>query len=223
MLMSVDGKISTGDADNRDVDKDFPTIAGVSEGLQQYYDLEKQTDNLSFNTGRVMAKIGLNDRTESPNKIPCSFVIVDNEPHLKDGGIRYLSKWTEKLFLVTTDKNHPAVAIQEELGNVTILSYESEIDFGDLFKRLKDEFSFERMTIQSGGTMNATLIRAGLVDHLSIVVAPALVGGKNTATLVDGDSLRAEADLTKIRPLRLTECAELKHSYLNVKYDVINN
>lgn len=134
-----------------------------------------------------------------------------------------MSKWTEKLFLVTTDKNHPAVAIQEELGNVTILSYESEIDFGDLFKRLKDEFSFERMTIQSGGTMNATLIRAGLVDHLSIVVAPALVGGKNTATLVDGDSLRAEADLTKIRPLRLTECAELKHSYLNVKYDVINN
>jgi 2,5-diamino-6-(ribosylamino)-4(3H)-pyrimidinone 5'-phosphate reductase len=44
MLTSVDGKISTGDRDIMDVDKDFPTITGLKEGLQQYYDLEKQTD-----------------------------------------------------------------------------------------------------------------------------------------------------------------------------------
>lgn len=33
MLVSVDGKISTGASDNLDVDKDFPKIAGVKEGL----------------------------------------------------------------------------------------------------------------------------------------------------------------------------------------------
>lgn len=33
MLMSVDGKISTGATDALDVDKDFPKIAGVQEGL----------------------------------------------------------------------------------------------------------------------------------------------------------------------------------------------
>ena len=33
MLMSVDGKISTGDTDIMDVDKDFPTITGLREGL----------------------------------------------------------------------------------------------------------------------------------------------------------------------------------------------
>ena len=32
MLMSVDGKISTGASDSLDVDKDFPKIAGVKEG-----------------------------------------------------------------------------------------------------------------------------------------------------------------------------------------------
>ena len=37
MLSSVDGKISTGATDNLDVDKDFPQIAGVKEGLAQYY------------------------------------------------------------------------------------------------------------------------------------------------------------------------------------------
>ena len=43
MLMSVDGKISTGAADELDVDKDFPQIAGGSEGLQQYYERERTT------------------------------------------------------------------------------------------------------------------------------------------------------------------------------------
>ena len=42
MLSSVDGKISTGNIDKRDVDKDFPKIEGLKEGLQQYYALEKQ-------------------------------------------------------------------------------------------------------------------------------------------------------------------------------------
>lgn len=43
MLMSVDGKISTGKTDALDFDIDLPLIEGVKEGLQQYrkhYSLE---------------------------------------------------------------------------------------------------------------------------------------------------------------------------------------
>ena len=39
MLMSVDGKISTGSTDEMDVDQDFPKIFGVREGLHQYYEI----------------------------------------------------------------------------------------------------------------------------------------------------------------------------------------
>ena len=56
MLMSVDGKISTGATDDLDVDKDFPNIKGVNEGLHQYYEIEKTTDLWSLNSGRVPAK-----------------------------------------------------------------------------------------------------------------------------------------------------------------------
>lgn len=44
MLSSVDGKISTGTTDIMDVDKDFPKIAGLKEGLHQYYEIEQTTD-----------------------------------------------------------------------------------------------------------------------------------------------------------------------------------
>ena len=68
MLMSVDGKISTGDSDLMDVDKDFPTISGIKEGLSQYYEIEKQTDFFSLNTGRVFAKIELTIKKMSLKK-----------------------------------------------------------------------------------------------------------------------------------------------------------
>ena len=54
MLMSVDGKISTGAADELDVDKDFPQIAGVREGLHQYYEIEQTTDLWTLNSARVL-------------------------------------------------------------------------------------------------------------------------------------------------------------------------
>ena len=49
-------KISTGNTDKLDVDKDFPKIRGIKEGLQQYYDIEKTTDLYSLNSGLVQAK-----------------------------------------------------------------------------------------------------------------------------------------------------------------------
>ena len=76
LLISVDGKISTGSIPERDVDKDFPKIEGIKEGLNQYYDIEKTTDNFSLNSGFVMSKIGVNT---DKNPIHCpnvNFVII---------------------------------------------------------------------------------------------------------------------------------------------------
>ena len=67
MLMSVDGKISTGSTDELDFDRDLPRLPGVREGLHQYYEIEQTTDLWSFNTGRVQAKMGVNEK-EMPEK-----------------------------------------------------------------------------------------------------------------------------------------------------------
>ena len=68
MLESLDGKISSGSSDNLDADKDFYRIDGVKEGLHQYYELEQEADIFSLNTGRVMAKIGVNEKKEYHEK-----------------------------------------------------------------------------------------------------------------------------------------------------------
>lgn len=218
MLMSLDGKISTGSSDALDFDQDFPKIRGVQEGLQQYYDIEKTTDWFSFNTGRVMAKVGWNEPKEHIEKVTCSFVVVDNQPHLTELGVKNLVRKTKKLYIVTTNKNHPAQAVKE----AQTIFYDTTVDLHDLFRRLKNDEGAERVTIQSGGEMNALLVREGLIDAVSIVIAPVLVGGRDTSTLIDGDSLTNLKDLKALKSLELQKITWLKNSYIHMEYTLNN-
>ncbi|MFA6476109.1 MAG: dihydrofolate reductase family protein [Candidatus Paceibacterota bacterium] len=222
MLTSVDGKISTGDTNAMDVDKDFPKVVGVKEGLSQYYEIEKTTDFFSLNSGRVFAKIGFNEKTDEPEKIPVTFVIIDSKPHLNESGMKYVSKKGEKVIIVTTNENHPAYKLKEELDNVEVIKHESEIDFVDMFSKLKNDFGAERVTVQTGGTLNAELVRNGLIDYLSLVVAPVLVGGEDTPTLMDGESLHIQDELFKLKALELESVNKLQNSYLHLVYKVLN-
>ena len=218
MLESLDGKISTGANDNLDVDKDFPKIDGVKEGLHQYYELEQKTDWFSLNTGRVMAKIGVNDKKEYHEKVDVIFVIIDNKPHLNENGIDYLCHWGEKLILVTTNKEHPAFNTKYE--NLDILLYD-ELDLNKLLEDLYSKYNAKRLTIQSGGTLNGLFVRNKLIDYVNIVIAPVLVGGKDVPTLVDGETIKDESELNRLLPLELLECNKLENSYIELKYKVI--
>jgi 2,5-diamino-6-(ribosylamino)-4(3H)-pyrimidinone 5'-phosphate reductase len=223
LIQSLDGKISTGDNDNLDVDKDFKRIVGVKEGLYQYYDLEQQTDLVSFNSGRVQEKIGINEKEWKDKGTPISFIVVDNKPHLNEKGVEYFAKRSKAFYLITTDKNHPAYELKKIHSNIHILFYENEIDFADIFSKLKEEFEIDRITVQTGGSLNAELVRAGLIDYVSIVVAPCLIGGKNTQSLIGGESLHSEENLKKVKALKLLSCDVLKNSYLHLKYEVIKD
>jgi 2,5-diamino-6-(ribosylamino)-4(3H)-pyrimidinone 5'-phosphate reductase len=221
MLMSVDGKISTGNVDDRDVDKDFPKIIGIKEGLKQYYDIEQTTDLFSMNSGKVLVKVGANVEKENISKIPVSFIVIDNKPHLNKIGVEYYIKRSKIFYLVTNNKNHPAFQYKN-IENLCIIYYENQIDFVNLFEQLKNKYGINSMTIQTGGTLNSILLREKLIDKISIVIAPALIGGKETSTLIDGESLQTFDELIKIKALKLIENRTLNDSYINLKYEIIN-
>lgn len=220
MLMSLDGKISSGNNDELDADKDWCKIDGVKEGINQYYEIEKTTDWYSLNTGRVMEKIGVNDRTEKPNKVEVRFIIIDRKPHLNEKGIEYLCNWTEKTFIVTDNKKHPAYNLLDKYDNLEIIYYDN-IDLVTLMEDLKDNYGVEKITIQSGGTLNGEFLRNNLIDYVHIVIAPLLVGGVDTSTLIDGKAITQVEELNKLKALKLIECNVLKDSYIQLKYKVI--
>ena len=216
MLMSVDGKISTGSTDNMDVDRDFPEMEGLREGLHQYYEIEQTTDLWSFNTGRVQAKMGVNEKP-MPVKTPVSFVLVDNS-HLTEHGIRYFCELSKQFVLITSNHDHPAFKVKAD--NLEII-FQENFSLEQALMDLKEKCGCERLTVQSGGTMNGIFLRSKLFDFVDIVVAPVLIGGKNTSTLIDGDSVTTKEELSKLGVLRLTSCEKLEDSYLRLKYEVV--
>ena len=217
MLMSVDGKISTGATDDLDVDKDFPKIEGVNEALHQYYEIEQTTDLWSFNSGRVQEKMGVNKK-KIPRKTPVSFVVIDNK-HLNENGIRYFCALSKEFVLITTNTRHPAFNVEDE--NLHII-YQNELSLKDALIKLKSEYGCERITIQTGGTLNNLFLREKLFDYVDIIIAPVLIGGKDTSTLIDGKSLTEECELSKLGVVKLQECVVLENSYLRLRYEVIH-
>lgn len=217
MLSSVDGKISTGATNELDVDKDFPKLDGVKEGLYQYYEIEQTTDLWSLNTGKVQAKMGVNTKELPKEKCPVSFVLVDSK-HLTEGGVRYFCALSQQFVLITTNKEHPAFSVNED--NLHII-YQEKLDLADALARLYSDFGCERLTVQSGGELNGLFLRDKLFDYVDIVIAPVLIGGKDTPTLIDGVALTKEEELSRLGILKLESCEVLKHSYIRLRYKVI--
>ncbi|MDR2043671.1 MAG: dihydrofolate reductase family protein [Clostridium sp.] len=216
MLMSVDGKISTGADDSLDVDRDFPKIDGVSQGLHQYYEIERTTDLWSLNSGRVQAKMGVNEKA-CPDKSPVSFVVIDNS-HLTEHGVRYFCALSKEFVLVTTNHAHPAYNVSE--ANLHVV-YQKELNLRELLELLCERHDCKRITIQTGGMLNGLFLREKLFDYVDIVVAPILIGGKDTATLIDGRSLTNENELARLGALRLEHCDVLEDSYIRLRYRVL--
>lgn len=216
MLESLDGKISSGASDNSDFDSDL-VLLGLSDGLQQYYDYEQTTDLFSLNSGRVLAKIGINKK-QDVDKTVVSFIVIDNS-HLDLIGVENLCVKSKAIYIITSNPNHPSFNVKSE--NLEILFYEEELDFVKMFCDLKSKYGIESVTVQTGGSLNSILLRNGLIDYISVFIAPIIVGGSQTSTLVDGIDICSDKDLKTIQNLELLEVNKLQNSFLHLKYKVL--
>ena len=139
--------------------------------------------------------------------------------HLNEHGVRYFCARSKQLVLITTNKNHPAFSVSAE--NLHII-FQKELSLAGALTLLKEQFGCERLTVQSGGTMNGLFLREKLFDYVDIVVAPVLIGGNDTATLIDGRSLLSKNELSQMGVLRLMEAQTLQDSYVRLRYQVIS-
>ena len=154
---------------------------------------------------------------EMPPKTPVSFVLIDNS-HLNEHGVRFFCELSKQFVLITTNPDHPAFRVNAE--NLGIILQE-ELCLEKALVKLKEEYGCDRITIQSGGTVNGLFLREKLFDYVDIVVAPVLVGGKTTSTLIDGESITAREELDKLGVLKLIDCEKLEDSYVRLRYEVI--
>ena len=79
-----------------------------------------------------------------------------------------------------------------------LVSGEERVDLRAVMGKLRTLLGIERLVSTAGGRLNGALLRAGLVDAVSIVFFPALIGGFATPALFDSPDLKAEEWPTRL-------------------------
>lgn len=91
--------------------------------------------------------------------------------------------------LVTTDTPLGYLQRLRDLGVGYFVVGAGQVDPRLALVKIKSAFAVELVVADAGGTMNASLLRAGLVNEIDVITMPGLVGGVGAPTIMDGPPL----------------------------------
>lgn len=133
----------------------------------------------------------------SPN--PIKVGIVSNADELPDGD--FVNFGAARVVIFAAERTSKArVESLRSRGVEVYVHAAPRVDLVEALRVLRG-LGVERLMVEGGGTLNFELLRLGLVDELTIYVAPMIFGGESAPTLADGVGLaRGEAI-----PLKLVE------------------
>jgi riboflavin biosynthesis pyrimidine reductase len=97
-----------------------------------------------------------------------------------------------------------------------IVSETPEIDLAAVLDVLGRELGIKRLLLEGGGGINGSLFAAGLVDELSVLLAPALDGRSDSRAIVDS----GDVGLSGKVELSLTSCEQVAHGAIHLIYAV---
>lgn len=107
----------------------------------------------------------------------------------------------DRFVVVTTQKAPSGYLADLRTKSISYLvGGKSEIDFRSVLTRLHRHFGIRKLMLEGGGSINGSLLAAGLIDEISLLICPMADGARSVPTVFDV----AEDQLKKIgTPLRL--------------------
>ncbi len=92
----------------------------------------------------------------------------------------------EHVIVVLTGKTPKAhLAYLREKGVSYIIGGRTEIDLRGVMRKLRTLFGINKILLEGGGKINGSLLAAGLIDELSVLVAPVADGRVGVSTMLD--------------------------------------
>lgn len=112
--------------------------------------------------------------------------------------IRDSPYWRDVLVLCSEATPEEYLATLDETAIPYLVTGVDHVDLGAAMDALADR-NVETVLVDSGGTLSGALLRAGLVDEVSVLVHPTLVGGTSARSFVRGpDPTDGSTDLEVI-------------------------
>jgi len=128
----------------------------------------------------------------------------------------FLTEGPARIVIFTTQQTSKKQLEFLRARGVEVFVHDTErVDLPKALRTLK-ELGINRLMVEGGGTLNFELMRLGLVDELSVYVAPLIFGGENAPTLAAGLGLARSAAI----PLTLVDAKTWEDGGILLKYKV---
>ncbi|HJX61267.1 MAG TPA: dihydrofolate reductase family protein, partial [Dehalococcoidia bacterium] len=99
-----------------------------------------------------------------------------------------------------------------------ILTGDDHVDLRAALEELNARYGVKVVRVDSGGTLNGALLRAGLVDEVSLLIHPSLVGGTTPRSIFLAPDL---ASANGVAQLRLAHVEQLEGDLVWLRYEVV--
>jgi 2,5-diamino-6-(ribosylamino)-4(3H)-pyrimidinone 5'-phosphate reductase len=101
-----------------------------------------------------------------------------------------------------------------------IVAGDERVDLRAALEELNARYGVKVVRVDSGGALNGALLRAGLVDEVSVLIGPCLVGGSSPRSLFVAPDLTAPEGVI---PLRLTHVERVRGDVVWLRYEVVQS
>jgi len=156
-------------------------------------------------------------REMNPLAVPF-LVVVDSRGQIRTWRrICHEPYWQRVVMLCSRATPAEPVEYARRCGVECIVAGDERVDLSAALDELNARYGIKTVRVDSGGQLNGALLRAGLVDQVSVLIHPCLVGGTSPR------SIFVAPDLTSANaiPLKLTQVERLEGDLVWLQYEVI--
>ena len=146
------------------------------------------------------------------------FAIVDSKGRIKNWEIiKKQPFWKGYISLCSQETPKAHLEYLEELGIRYIIAGGHNVDLRVALEKLNAQFGTQKVRVDSGGILNGVLLREGLVDEVSVIISPSLVGGISPKTMFVAPDLESEEGVIS---LILVHIEKIRDRYVWLRYKV---
>lgn len=154
-----------------------------------------------------------------PNDGRALLVVVDSRGRVRDWQAMLESGfWRSALALVSAATPAEYLNYLDRRRVPYFVSGRERVDLRAALAELHGRYDVKLVRVDSGGSLNGALLRAGLVDEVSLLVHPYLVGGTSPRSFFQAPDLTSAEGVI---PLKLTHVERQDNGTLWLRYQVV--
>jgi 2,5-diamino-6-(ribosylamino)-4(3H)-pyrimidinone 5'-phosphate reductase len=148
-------------------------------------------------------------------------VVIDSRGRVRNWAtILRQPYWRDAIALCSQSTPQEYLDYLDKEGVAYIRTGTDKVDLQEALQELNTRFGVQSVRVDSGGILNGALLRAGLVDEVSVVISPSLAGGNTPNSIFQAEGLGFQQGIIS---LKLVQFERLEGDAIWLRYEVIKS